>query len=267
MGEYKLVICFSNRIISIPFPSIENLDGYTAMYDNMDELGEAIIKLLNLEIDNPKVIKCYVTFDRQGKQTELPVKYSGDNFELEDVQDKFATYFDQNPDIINEDEGLRRVVSNFLRKVNRNNLLRADVLRITKSYINTYRRSRDIYFKLRDKGYRFNITKPNIVDSGRSDLNKYTASDSHMDSLLGYGLKGSKEHDRAMEELSFYDIDELNSSFRDNEETLFDGMDRKKITVEDNDEEMVLEGLTRKSLEELKKLLDNYNRGNNGRNR
>ena len=278
MEKYNLVVRYSRRVISIPFPNIRDLDDFTSMYNGFNDIGIALNKMLNLKMKNPSVMECYISYRNYEKDNEsyknvfLPVKVNSDDFDMEDIKRKYTRYILSKEDVMNKESGIREVTNNYLKKVGRAGLYDSDIPIIVSLYFNTYKKYRDAYFKLVSLGYRIKINKQTSSKINRSNLSIYESNDEYMDYLLRYGMIGIAQHDRAIEKLSEFDMEDINRNMYDNKYGLFDGSgkDNASSEVDDMDQMIALEGLSRKSLEELKKLINEYNSENinyNGKKR
>ena len=169
MKEVYLVIQYEDRFIYLPFRDLISVDDFTETFDNLLELAASVNDYLSLGFPNQKILDVYlsesvakITDDSQAYDKRyLEVKYSRDNFISKEVEKSFISYLKSGINRVNEQPGLKIVFDNYCKKyVNGKKayLEDKDIERIALLYLSdNYKRHKDIFFKLRDRGYKMKI--------------------------------------------------------------------------------------------------------------
>ncbi len=169
--EVYLVIEYENQIIYLPFKDLASVDGFTVCFDNLLELAASINDYLSLNIPNEKILDVYLSEDidkicddnQAYNKRYLAVKYSRDNFITKDLERTFINYLKNGISHINDHSGLKIVFDNYCKKhVNDKKayLEDRDIERIALLYLgDNYKRHKETFFKLRDKGYKIKINE------------------------------------------------------------------------------------------------------------
>lgn len=267
MGVVNLVIKYNKGIISIPFKDIISLDEFTVGYDNPLELLNALNRLLNLDIKNGQLIEIYVDYLYNNKRKRLPVKYSVDNYDIEDLKIMYAKYYkDNHVRILAYNEGIRYVKHDKIINYNLrcDDITDRDIDLAVIAYFEKagYKKYRDAYFRLKEAGYKVRINKL-VSEVDRTNLAKYQTDDEYLSYLMRYASIGDREHDKVIEELSYYDSDDIRMDMNNGEYGLFDGINHstKEDDTSELDELITLEAMAGKSVEELIEIVNNYRDG------
>ena len=252
MADISLVIEYNSGPIIIPFREILGLDNFTVNYDNKEELADALKQILGLKI-NETVNGAYIQYIVKGKVSILPIKYSSDDFDLNDLVEVYKNYYkDDHMRIRTTEDGIKFVkhdtISDFMHNVRDVNNIDIDKA-VTSFFSGSYKKYRDAYFTVKKYGYKVKLRE----FSKDTNLSKYDVEDEYFQSLKREASLGRKSHDRVLEELSLRDIEDLKKEFPG----LFDGT-QKKEKVNINNERLVLQALTGINIDELEQ---RYGRG------
>ncbi len=257
MDEVYLVIEHSKGVIKIPFKEIKDIDTFTMLFDNELELFAFLSNRLNFDIPTSQLDDIYVSYSYQSKTDDktrwrsIPVKYSTDDYDLDDVEAMYAKYYQDNHTRIlaNTDE-LRHLNSDYIANydIEKDNITDNIIALLVKAYFKdkSYMKRRTAYFRLKETGYHVKMRKKEtVVSPYHAQVFPYDVSDEYKDTI----------NDRMLEELSLHDIEELQ---RNSNPSLFDGQTNPKPAIPDLDEIMSLEYLTNMSIEELQSAIIRY---------
>jgi len=253
MRSAKLVIIYQNRTITIPFKDIKSIDDFTFKYQNKQELGNAIKKIFKLNVKDNSVKNAYVLYSyhkgnkKNGEiiSLDLEVKYHDDDFDKSEIKEKCIDYYARNINRLNTGD-IKYVKKNYEKSRNIDITMQNEhdiayhVKNIVNTYLdNNYRRYRDMYFFLQEKGYKFKNIKLNIQEDMTFN---YDENDEFLSYLETNSSKGSEEYDEFMRYLDYPN-------------------DLKKVNKESpsiDDDLRALKYLSGKSIEELMALVNNY---------
>lgn len=249
-----------DEIIEIPFLDLECLDLFTVRYKNKDELINALSDMLDLGIDKNNDLKIYVYYQYYSRDNKLKektglVKYQNDDFNIPFLEYAFKEFLYEDHERVKQ-FGVKKIRSKamigFLN--GENDLTNYDINYAVHRYLDgaRYRTYRKIYFAIRESVKITKNRKKDNLQNTKHDFSKGTSDDEYISYLLELTSKSDVERDRAIEELSLYDLDRLNSLL-DSSKGLFDGMG-KNYSVKDLYD---LETYTGTSVENLSKYLDN----------
>lgn len=282
MDKVKINIIYKDfGIVSIPFPNIKSCDEFTVGYQNNIELANTLARILNFNIGDKKIVDVYLEYSYQSRMSDriitkqLPVKYSCDNFDFDDLRLVFAKFYQDDRDRIFEEDGIRNVQSSVMRDyINKRTTTITDTsIQITvNSYLkNNYKANRDAYFLLKQNGYSVKINEVFVENyQTPNGLGPIDMKSGYFNYLKKYASQGQEEMAEVMDEIQRYDVEELREeigiSGYDNFDTIRKNSYQQKYSGDD--ELLELEGLTGKSIDELKELLEIYkNEVKNGRSR
>jgi hypothetical protein len=125
----------------------------------------------------------------------LAIKYKHDNYDIDDLKNKLASFMKYKKDKIYIFRGLKQVVKNYKNKYRGDKtLLDADYNKIAKAYIGVdYKRQKECYFKLKDMNYKIKInklvvnpTKTNIQLEEEDKMNLCWFTNMHLEDLKEY---------------------------------------------------------------------------------
>lgn len=253
--------------VMIPFLGLKEVDLFTTRYSDKVELINSLSYLLKLPISESNV-KSICLFDKHGiysvdkEKSRLDVKYKGDNFNLNSLKHAFSVYLKQNPQRIKNSDikYLKDIRTKARCDFDEGRPLTGfDIDVIAKLYLDRdeYKRARYVYFLIKDL---VPIKKDKVVrerDSRRyRNLSTFgSGNDDYFQYLASYSSKGEEEYDKAMEEMSLFDFDEIGSSLNQTHYGLFDGaFDDPRVSLDDLD---CLEEYTGISIENLMNLVAN----------
>lgn len=262
MSKTCLNIVYKNGVISIPFKGIKNIDMFTIGFNSYKELYERLSKLLNINIDFSNIMDIYINYEYKERNKrghtvikKLPIRLSMDDYDIQDVKRVYAQYYKDNHNRINTtDDGIKNVNHEAIKRFcyNSMDISDNDIDLAVNSYFkgDSYKKYRDAYFLLIQTGYDI---KQNVYDrENRTDLSKYSTSDEYFNYLRKYSFEGSLEHDKAIELLSLYDMEELRDM-----KGLFDGNTPLEKEDDWNLYIMALEELTGMDLDDLRESIKN----------
>jgi len=242
----------------IPFLDLKKLDGFTAGFKNEEEMIETLNRILDLSIDMEDIVRIYISSDRYKERDNSSlscIKYSGDNFNIDSLRDMFSLYLKQDH---------RRIRRSDVRFVNTDNMLRFQAGKpisdkgidvAVKVFLSMdYKKQRDVYFMIRDFGsVRIDKVVRDMEDTKENDLSK---SESYNEEFIQYLVelagRGEEYLDKAMEELSKVDLEDISRSLEKGGLGIFDSLG---ATFSEFDEDTyVLVEYTGMSIEELKSI-------------
>lgn len=254
-------------LISIPFVGLRELDYFTVGYENEENLIESLNKILDLSLSVTDVNNIYISGNRykDAENSSLScIKYSRDNYNLDSLVEMLALYLKKNRERIRNCD-VRHVATEGMTNFNAGmSISDSDIDLAVKTFLKSgYKKQRDMYFMVKN----FSSVKidglPN-EDIERTKLSKMEAKDdeSYVQYLFEFVSKGEEEEERAMDELSKVDFEDISEVLGNNRSTLFDGVTDEKIdSLEDI---YALEVLTELSIDKIKELQTEY-RGYSGR--
>lgn len=169
MDEVYLVLQYERQTIYIPFSKLEYVDEFTCGYEDRLELCAIINKYLELAIPQDEMLDAYLSENiyktnddnQEYEKRYLGVKYKRDNYDVEDLKNKLASFMKYKKDKIFVFRGLKQVIKNYKNKYRGDKtLLDADYDKIARAYLGVdYKRQKECYFKLKDMGYKIKINK------------------------------------------------------------------------------------------------------------
>ena len=250
MASVSLVLEFDDRVIAIPFRGLEKLDRFTIGYDNKVELFNSLTKLLDFRFKRERVNNIYIQYIVKDKKISiLPVKYSQDDFDIDDLKNVYKEYYkDDHTRIKSTTNGIRHVkhetILNYL--YNGLEVTNMDIDKAVDSFLKGgYKKYRAAYFTLKKHGYK---VKCREMDD-EINISKYDSEDAYFQSLLR--TTTMDKEDEVIEELSLHDIDDRKTDFPN----LFDGT-KNNEELDLNTERMVFEELSGISTSELEESIN-----------
>ena len=243
----------------IPFLDLKKLDGFTAGFQDEEEMIGALNRILDLSIEMEEIININISSDRykerEGSSLSC-IKYSNDNWNIDSLRDVFSLYLRQNH---------KRIRNCDVRHVNTDSMLRFQagmpisdkgIELAVKVFLNMdYKKQRDTYFMIRDFGnIRIDKSIREIEDTKKNNL---SSSESYNDEFIQYLIelagRGEEYLDKAMEELSRVDLEGISRTLEKGGLGIFDGLG---VLSSDNFDEdaYVLVEYTGMSIDELKSI-------------
>ena len=251
MSDFRLVLEFKGRVIAIPFKKIENLDAFTVTYDSKKELAEAIKRILGINIKG-MIYEIYIQKVVDDKKLRiLPVKYSSDDFDIDDLVNVYKQYYKDDHTRIKTTEGgikfvKHETIADFMHNVR--DVTNMDIDKAVNSFFKgSYRKYRDAYFTVKRCGYKVKLNAQN-----NAKLSDYHSEDEYFQFLQRLSSLSNDKRDKVIEELSLYDLEDLEKVVPG----FFDGTEKQK-TINIDEERQDLSLLTGISIDELEKQFGN----------
>lgn len=189
MNTIYLVLEFDNNIINIPFNGLEYVDEFTVMYDNPLELVASISQLLDFGIPNEEILDAYlasslynINDDQQEfKDRSLAIKYNRDRFDKNDLKIKLANYVKSDISRMSEYSGFENILNNYCNKKKMAGAITdREIDAVSDIYLSdNYKRRKESYFKLKDKGIRTKVDELKI-DYSKTTLNKLLEDEKYL---------------------------------------------------------------------------------------
>lgn len=237
--KISLKLIIDGEIIKIDFPSLEALDGFTVNFNNKEDLSYFIFDDEN-RINDVKVEYTYKKVNREETATvNLEVKYSDDNYDVEDLKQVFEDYIYKNPNKIKN--------TNFNFKYFIRDLEETNYYEISKSYLHIiinrmfsrgYKTIRNIYFELKKNNVEMEIIPVPFLEGKYSIKNDFElagldeSNDDVLSTLLWLIKNGdAKKRAYAMEEISKYSLEALNKLYYGGEgRPIVDGIAKPELS-------------------------------------
>jgi len=249
--------------IRIPFMGLKELDYFTVGYNDSEELINSLIKVLDLPMLFSDVSRIYIDgkdYTNNGNSSINYIKYRGDNYDMESVQNMLSLYLRQDH---------RRIRFCDVRYVKTDSMIRFNAgMSITDREINMainsflkdrygnyiYKKVRDMYFLVKNfGGVKINKLYADYISTYDVNLSKVEAKeDDFYQYLIEYSSHGENEFEKAIDELSIIELENIKSTIEDG--NLFDGI-KKEEDYELVEDINALESLTGLSIESLKKIV------------
>ena len=284
--ELLIEVKYEGKDYSIPFKTFDSLDEFTSKFENKTELIKALFPTFK---NKPEVFRIKYKYktsykDQNGNRiakykTIYPqIKYSIDNFDEKDLQKQFLNFMKLHPNLaLDEYWGIIYIIDNRRIKNKIDGYITTSEIEYAVEYIfnKGYKTKRDIYFKLKEIGIKVKINE----NETKYKTNKFTPSnriqefemrDKYQEYLQEYSLRGEEEANKAMEELSLYDLDKLpRKNINGSSTPLFDGTDVIELYPEDNIEDILnkTQKLTAEHRKKIINLLLSYRNAKNGKKR
>ena len=237
MEEFaSLCIVTYNGLIKIPFKSLQELDLFTVRYADENELINGFNELLKLSILPKDVINVYVYHEYQVGKNEnsfrdsyLPVKYIGDNYDLDSLKDGFIYYLQQDHNRV-KDFGVKKIKTAAMREfvLGNENLSDFDIKVAVDKYFEgaKYGIFRNVYFKLKQRKVKVSKNRVKREEDKMIDrnLSRFSSDNEFYQHLLEYASRGPEESNKVVEELSKFDLEELSMMLKNPHYGLFDGV-------------------------------------------
>ena len=216
MAKVSLVLEFNNRVMTIPFKDISLLDEFTVSCSDKDELTNKLKDVYDITITG-NIYKADIQYIVNNRKVfYLPIKYSEDDFEIEDLISVYKKYYEDDHTRIKTTEGGIKYVKHdtINAYLHGKEITNTEIDHVVNSFFKgSYKKYRDAYFTLKRYGYKVKC-KSHLE---KIDLSKYDTEDTYFQSLLRAAEMGME--DKAIEELSLQDIEDIINNFPG----LFDG--------------------------------------------
>lgn len=213
-GVY-LQILTNNAVYDIAFKNIEQLDQYTIQFKNKADLIRTLFGE-NAHLINDIYIKYVYKTKEFIKEEKLPIKYQTDNFSESNVKGTFHKHLETHPEERYKKKW--QVMYPITNGRNKNNAF-GDIgakelaVAIDTIWAKGYKVRRDIYFALKDLGYKIEILPTFDFSDRKPDIRKriagITPQDNYSEYLQSHAKLGEDERASAMEQLSMFDLEDL----------------------------------------------------------
>lgn len=207
---YELIAIFDDgdkKVIKKSNKNINEIDEFTSQFNNKSELINHLEDLFDKVIFDAKIKYTYLAGETETKKT-LDIVYKNDVFDTNELIEKYSNYLRKSSNI-NE---LRRFIYMLYSKVSVNikesfiEEIRNDLETEVTKYLNSYRKKRDVYFKLKkdDIKVKNKVVKNNFKhDTMKEHVSKFKSDDAKIDDILN-----TLDLDAIF---SVYDLDDLKS--------------------------------------------------------
>lgn len=179
MEEMYLVLEYEHRLVYLPFRKLEYVDAFTCGYEDRVELCDTINRYLELGIPREEILDAYLSENiyktgddnQEYEKRYLAIQYKHDNYDVEDLKNKLASFMKYKKDKVFIFSGLKQVVKNYKNKYRGDKtLLDVDYDKIARAYLGVdYKRQKECYFKLKDMGYKIRINKL-VIDPKKTSI-------------------------------------------------------------------------------------------------
>ncbi len=227
--KITLDIIVGNDTIQIPFTSFERVDSFTSLFDDAYDLCKFFFGETDVLLDDVRINYIY---KRPGindiSQKFCSVKYNMDNFSEQNLKECLINYFRCNPDEIRREKWqLIYILKNMHITKCRNNIYSEyNVLTaIDKLFNKGYKTKRDLYFLLKTEGVFADIIPKSLYSIKKLEQPK----NSYLEYLYNYSKVSENDDNFLLENVSLFDIEELNMNF---DNPLLDGMDKNVSDIE-----------------------------------
>lgn len=228
-----LFIVTTKGVITIPFPSVKIADEYTVNFNDQNELISKLSKILQLDITQDDILDTYLEWQRYDARnrtivsSKLPIKYQGDNYNINDLKIAFSSYLKEDRQRIMRFDIRYLQTPAFINFVHGNGVLtERDIDFGVEAFLKdgNYMKARDIYFGLKYSKRKVKTLPRRIGYNLSQDLDKHYTKDTYLSSLLDYAKQGDEEYAKAMEIIASYDLEQLDSLVDSKEGKIVDGL-------------------------------------------
>lgn len=259
-NEVYLNIETNKGLIMIPFLGIKELDCFTVGYGSGAELIDSLCEILDLNISLLDVIRIYISGDRyknNGNSSLNYIKYRADNYNVESVREMLSLYLRQDHRRIKYCD-VRHVATDGMVKFKGGKAItdREINLAVKAFFTGDYKKQRDMYFLIKDfGGVRIDKLSDDHKKQYKTELSKMESKeDDFYQYLIELASRGEEDLDRAMDELSRTDLEDISKLLNGN--GVFDGITKDNEEV--SEDVYAIEALTGMSINSLKNLLGEF---------
>ena len=215
---YYLEFEYEGKIISIPFGKLKDIDKYTIKYGDRLSLLNKLNSILELGIDINYVKAMYLVKEKNrycefDYDNCLPIRYNGDNYNIDSLRDNFISYLQKDHNRIREFDVIHVELpfmidfKNGKRDISDNEIK----LAVNAYFKNNYNGIRKIYFDIKNeckiKNDSFRLSNKVIERDGLSKLEN--DKDDYLQYLIELSSRSEEDRLRAISELSLMDMEEL----------------------------------------------------------
>lgn len=224
-NNYSIIIDSTDGLISIPFKNLEQIDNFTAHFENSKTIAITLIDVFNLNIkkENVRHISVNKNFQIKGKEINksLPIILSNDIYDEEKIKKVIVDF------IIKEEarECLEMIETIHYSIVGLNTLSGESFKNDILSHLDkiTYEELRKAYFILKAHGYYVPKEIPNTFKTiDIQDLNIVDNYLSHVITSLNHADEETAS--KIIEELASYDLEYLKETLPRNQKPVIDGL-------------------------------------------
>lgn len=259
---YYLQMEYGNKVISIPFGNLKNIDNYTIRFENREKFLNHIFRVLNVNISTSDIGKVYLLLENKlGEEFDyeycLPIKYSNNNFNFDSLKLAFTEYLQKNHNRIRMFDIIHVKLPYMMHfKDELSDITNEEIKMAVNAYFNgdSYKKMRVVYFaicgEVNIKVDKVNTDKELDVRDGLSKLE--SNEDDYVQYLIELSSRGEAERERALEELSMMDIADVISRLPRAYRGVLDGAsDLSMVNPQDILEFEMLTGYGIESLREI----------------
>ena len=221
------IILQNDKILEIQFPSFEAIDSFTVYFNDKKQISKFIFNDENYI----KFIGILYTYKKPNKdeiaRKTLKIKYKQDNYKVDKLKEEFEKYLIKNKEELNDPD---MKVSKIIRELEYKDCKDIPNFRISSAVSSVfgsgYKTIRDVYFELKKRHVKVDTSYLPSITPDRTYDEEYKPVDDAMESYLRLlNSDDEEERARAMEEISMYSLEKLQSTYNDDTLTpLVDGL-------------------------------------------
>ena len=258
---YYLELEYDNKVISIPFGKLKDIDKYTMKYKDRKVFLNKLISILELDIDIDFVNRMYLVKEEDrlcefDYETCLPIRYSNDNYDIDSLRDNFISYLQQDhsrirmfdviyvklPWMMDFRDGKKDISNDEIK------------LAVNTYFKDNYKGIRKVYFDIKDeckiKKGKFELSDKKIE---REELSKLESNkDDYLQYLIELSSRSDEDRLRATYELSLMPMEDLVRIMSRGSGGVLDGL--SDLGAIKNDEVLELEMLVGMNIEDIRKI-------------
>lgn len=256
-NNYSIVLDSDEFIITIPFPSLEKIDSFTAHFDNPKNITQTLIDLFKINIQKDKIKHLSINKRFMIKEKEInksmPIILSNDIYDEEKIKYTIIDY------IIQEEarECLEMLETIHYSIAGLNTLSGLHLKNSILSHLDkvSYEDLRKAYFILKNNGYY--VPKETNILNTQNNIKELNTIDNYLSHILSTLNSADEETtSKIMEELAGYDLEYLNECFKHNKKPIIDGLTKTSKIPDIKEMAKYLEMLNNKPIEEQIKLVE-----------
>ena len=256
-NNYSIIIDSTDGLISIPFKNLEQIDNFTAHFENSKTIAITLIDVFNLNIkkENVRHISVNKNFQIKGKEINknLPIILSNDIYDEEKIKKVIVDF------IIKEEarECLEMIETIHYSIVGLNTLSGESFKNNILYHLDkiTYEELRKAYFILKTHGYYVPKEIPNTFKT--IDIQDLNIVDNYLSHLITSLNQADEETaSKIIEELASYDLEYLKETLPHNQKPVIDGLIETENTPNIKEIIRYLEMVNNLSIEEQAKLIE-----------
>lgn len=188
---YELIVIFNDgdkKVVKKSNKNINEIDEFTSQFSNKSELINHLEDIYDKVIFDVKIKYTYLVNETKTQKT-MDIVYKNDVFDTKELIEKYSNYLRRSSNI-NE---LRRFVYMLYSRVSVNvkesliQEIKNDLESEVTKYLNSYRKKRDIYFKLKKDGIKVKnkVIKNDFKhETMKEHVSKFESDDTEVDDVL-----------------------------------------------------------------------------------